>query len=236
MGGSVLGEGQWVWGVHEVQETDQCTEIWFESDSQQKIHTLVVTDYQQSERKPYIYCFVRTSFTYCRMVYYKLSSSLLRKPFSGFWRMKQGVCPGFFDRGKVQTLTERTKSVCCCCWVFSPQQIISQPNLPLSLLAVPSQMLLIFNMRSCRCEPFFLLKTHKSGHCVVTRSIATPPVLVIISRRWPSFPDIKLVPSHTPGWRQEMSGLKKNSTQWPGQGLKKTLTTRRPLCFINLFI
>ena len=196
----------------------------------------MVTDYQQSERKPYIYCFVRTSFTYCRVVYYKLSSSLLRKPFSGFWRMKQGACPGFFDRGKVQTLTERTKSVCCCCWVFSPQQIISQPNLPLSLLAVPSQMLLIFNMRSCRCEPFFLLKTHKSGHCVVTRSIATPPVLVIISRRWPSFPDIKLVPSHTPGWRQEMSGLKKNSTQWPGQGLKKTLTTRRPLCFINLFI
>ena len=183
MGGSVLGEGQWVWGVHEVQETDQCTEIWFESDSQQKIHTLVVTDYQQSERKPYIYCFVRTSFTYCRMVYYKLSSSLLRKPFSGFWRMKQGVCPGFFDRGKVQTLTERTKSVCCCCWVFSPQQIISQPNLPLSLLAVPSQMLLIFNMGSCRCETFFLLKTHKSGHCEVTRSISTPPVLVIISRR-----------------------------------------------------
>ena len=30
--------------------------------------------------------------------------------------------------------------------------------------------------------------------------------------------------------------LKKNSTQWPGQGLKKTLTTRRPLCFIYLFI
>ena len=55
MGGSVLGEGQWVWGVHEVQETNQCTEIWFESDSQQKIHTLVVTDYQQSERKPYMY-------------------------------------------------------------------------------------------------------------------------------------------------------------------------------------
>lgn len=98
MGGSVLGEGQWVWGVHEVQETDQCTEIWLESDSQQKIHTLVVTDYQQSERKPYIYCFVRTSFTYCRVVYYKLSSSLLRKPFSGFWRMKQGACPGIFDR------------------------------------------------------------------------------------------------------------------------------------------
>ena len=120
MGGSVLGEGQWVWGVHEVQETDQCTEIWFESDSQQKIHTLVVTDYQQSERKPYIYCFVRTSFKYFCLVYYKLSSSLLRKPFSGFCRMKQGVCPGFFDSGKVQTWTERTKSVCCCCWVSFP--------------------------------------------------------------------------------------------------------------------
>lgn len=154
-------------------------------------------------------------------------------PVSGEW--SRGRVQEFLI-GKVQTLTERTKSVCCCCWVFFPQQIISQPNLPLSLLTVPSQMLLIFNMGSCRCETFFLLKTHKSGHCGVTRSIATPPVLVIISRRWPSFPDIKLVLSHTPGWRQEMSGLKKNSTQWPGQGLKKTLTTRRPLCFINLFI
>lgn len=122
MGGSVLGEGQWVWGVHEVQETDQCTEIWFESDSQQKIHTLVVTDYQQSQRKLYIYCIVRTSFTYFRMVYYNLGSSLLLKPFSGFCRIKQGACPGFFDRGKVQTWTERTKSVCCCCcWVFFPR-------------------------------------------------------------------------------------------------------------------
>ena len=145
----------------------------------------MVTDYQQSERKPYLYCFVRTSFTYCRMVYYKLSSSLLRKPFSGFWRMKQGACPEFFDRGKVQTVTERTKSVCSCGWgFFSPQQIISQPNLPLSLLAVLSQML-ILNLRSCPCEPFLLLKTYKSGHCGVTRSIATPPVLVIISRRVP---------------------------------------------------
>ena len=32
----------------------------------------------------HIYCFVRTSFTHCRMVYYKLSSSLLRKPFFRF--------------------------------------------------------------------------------------------------------------------------------------------------------
>lgn len=55
------------------------------------------------------------------MVYYKLSSSLLRKPFSGFWRMKQGACPEFFDRGKVQTVTERTKSVCSCGWGFFPR-------------------------------------------------------------------------------------------------------------------
>ena len=206
MGGSVLGEGQWVWGVHEVQETDQCTEIWFESDSQQKIHTLVVTDYQQSERKPYIYCFVRTSFTYCRMVYYKLSSSLLRKPFSGFCRMKQGVCPGFFDRGKVQTWTERTKSVCCCCccccWVSFPHsKLFLNQTYPYlySGFQVRCCWFLICDLAVSRL--FFLLKTHKSGHCGVTRSIATPPVLMIISRRWPSFPDIKLVPSHTPGWR-----------------------------------
>lgn len=237
MGGSVLGEGQWVWGVHEVQETDQCTEIWLESDSQQKIHTLVVTDYQQSERKPYIY--IASYGLVSHIVAWFITSSVAHYcgslfPVSGEW--SRGRVQEFLI-GKVQTLTERTKSVCCCCcWVFFPQQIISQPNLPLSLLTVPSQMLLIFNMGSCRCETFFLLKTHKSGHCGVTRSIASPPVLVITSRRWPSFPDIKLVPGHTPGWRQEMSGLKKNSTQWPGQGLKKTLTTRRPLCFINLFI
>ena len=42
------GESQWFWGVYEVQETDQCPEIWSESDPQQTIHTLVVTNNQQS--------------------------------------------------------------------------------------------------------------------------------------------------------------------------------------------
>ena len=105
-----------------------------------------------------------------------------------------------WSRGRVQDFLQgegpnfnwKNESVycccCCCCFFFVcffffPPQIISQPNLPLSLLAVPSQMLLIFNMGSCRCETFFLLKNHKSGHCEVTRSISTPPVLVIISRR-----------------------------------------------------
>ena len=153
----------------------------------------------------HIYCFVRTSFTHCRMVYYKLSSSLLRKPFSGFCRMKQGVCPGFFDRGKVQTWTERTKSVCCCCcccWVSFPHsKLFLNQTYPYlySGFQVRCCWFLICDLAVSRL--FFLLKTHKSGHCGVTRSIATPPVLMIISRRWPSFPDIKLVPSHTPGWR-----------------------------------
>ena len=47
-------------------------------------------------------------------------------PVSVEW--SRGLVQDFFDRGKVQTLTERTKSVCCCCcccccccWVFLPR-------------------------------------------------------------------------------------------------------------------
>ena len=99
MGGSVLGEGQWVWGVHEVQETDQCTEIWLESDSQQKIHTLVVTDYQQSERKPYIY--IASYGLVSHIVAWFITSSVAHYcgslfPVSGEW-----------SRGRVQEIFDR---------------------------------------------------------------------------------------------------------------------------------
>lgn len=131
MGGSVLGEGQWVWGVHEVQETDQCTEIWLESDSQQKIHTLVVTDYQQSERKPYIY--IASYGLVSHIVAWFITSSVAHYcgslfPVSGEW--SRGRVQEFLI-GKVQTLTERTKSVCCCCcWVFSRSKLFLNQTYP----------------------------------------------------------------------------------------------------------
>ena len=47
LGGSVLGEGQWLRGVHEVQEADPRSEVWTQPDPQQKVHTLVVAHHQQ---------------------------------------------------------------------------------------------------------------------------------------------------------------------------------------------
>ena len=49
LGGTVLGEGQWLRGEHEVQETHQCPEGRFEPDPQPTVHPLVVAHYQQSK-------------------------------------------------------------------------------------------------------------------------------------------------------------------------------------------
>ena len=40
------GEGEWFWGVDEVQEADERAEIWFKPDSEPTLHTVVVTDDQ----------------------------------------------------------------------------------------------------------------------------------------------------------------------------------------------
>ena len=64
MGGSVLGKGQWLWRIYEVQEIDKCTTIWVESDSKQTVYTVVVSNYKQSQCKAcfqflclYLFCF-----------------------------------------------------------------------------------------------------------------------------------------------------------------------------------
>lgn len=55
------GKGQWLWGVHEVEEADQCSEVWTESNPQPSLHTLVVAHHQQSQRQ-YIQHFANVSF------------------------------------------------------------------------------------------------------------------------------------------------------------------------------
>jgi len=45
VGRLVLGEGKWFRGIDEVQEVDQCSALWFESDPKSTFHPVVVTDY-----------------------------------------------------------------------------------------------------------------------------------------------------------------------------------------------
>ena len=52
VGGSLLGEGERLRGVNEIQEVDERTAIRSQPDSQQTIHPLVVTHHQQSKREP----------------------------------------------------------------------------------------------------------------------------------------------------------------------------------------
>ena len=46
---TLQGESQWIWGVNEVQEVDQCSTFWSQSDTKSSVYPLVVSYYQQSQ-------------------------------------------------------------------------------------------------------------------------------------------------------------------------------------------
>ena len=49
----IQGEGEWVWGVDEVQEADQRPAFRSQPDPQPTIHSLVVTHHQQGQCKAF---------------------------------------------------------------------------------------------------------------------------------------------------------------------------------------